>query len=197
MTASAQPTRQRRPNWSARRLLPNARNEPRDGRSGKRSSRRATPGSPSAKLLKLRGKNARRQIRPQRKQRKPPLGKLPSSWNKMPALQGMPSGPPGRRNGALRRQPRKPNDKRSLSNAERIERLRNEKAARGGFRGRTACLLRGAAIRQPSLPGARIDRQVDKLLFEFRIASPQPSHIPKRRGLLTIMRSFLIRTEHS
>src|SRR4051812_35690241 len=135
--------------------------------------------------------------------RKPPLGKLPSSWNKTRALQGMPSGPLGRRSGGLRRQPRRPNAKRSLSNVERIERLRNEKAARGnavqlsenpvqissawigkfynfqflaiiaplvhtpypnsiaargGLHNRTACRLRSAAIRYPSLPGARIDR---------------------------------------
>src|SRR3954466_5755346 len=127
--------RQGRPNWSARRLLPNAPSEPRDGRNGKRSSRRATSGSPSAKLLRLRGKNARRQTGPQRKPRKPPLGKLPSSWNKTRALQGMPSGPPGKRSRGLGKKPRRPNAKRSLSNAERIERLRNEKAARGGFRG--------------------------------------------------------------
>jgi hypothetical protein len=39
--------------------------------------------------------------------------------------------------------------------------------------------------------------QVDKLLSEFRIASTKRSNILKPRGLLTIMRSFLIRTEHS
>src|SRR5215216_1036151 len=102
----------------------------------------------------------------------------------MPVLQGMPSGPSRILSRPPGRQPRRPNAKRSLSNAERVERLRNEKAARGGFRSRTASLLRGAVIRQRALPGDRVDRQVDKLLSEFRIASTKRSNILKPRGLL-------------
>ena len=76
-------------------------------------------------------------------------------------------------------------------------RAKKRKAASRGFRGRTAASCRARQSASPLCQALVLTGQVDKLLFEFRIASTQRHNIPKSRGLLMIMSSFLIRTENS